>query len=58
MSAAPIQSKVIAANAVTTEMLAGVRITADEILPLKVDEATLRGNAITLSKLDAEGSGA
>ncbi|MDY0984572.1 hypothetical protein SOM10_11760 [Microbacterium sp. CFBP9023] len=56
MSAAPIQSKVIVANAITTEMLAGARIIADEILPLKVDEAALRCSAITLSKLGSEGS--
>lgn len=55
MSAAPIQSKLIVANAVTTEMLAGARIIADEILPLKVGKATLRFNAISVSKLEAEG---
>lgn len=58
MSTPPIQSGVIAANAVTTEMLAGVRIIADKILPLNVDETTLRSSAITVSKLGIEGGGA
>lgn len=58
MSTAPIQSRVIIANAVTTEKLAGELIVAGKILPLKVDEATLRCKAITVSKIKIEGRGA
>ena len=58
MSAAPIQSKVIITNAVTTEMLAGELIVDGKILLLKVDEATLRSSAIAVSKLGIDGSGA